>query len=70
MGEVAELKYRAFLSYAHADKAWARWLHSRLERFRLDADLAAKATLPGPKDGKGRVRLAPIFLDRGAPLPT
>lgn len=63
-GAVA-FKYRAFLSYAHADKRWAQWLHRRLEGFALGADLAAKATLPGPVDKAGRANLAPIFLDRG-----
>ncbi len=61
MTDAPDLKFRAFLSYAHADKSWATWLHRRLEGFALDADLAARATRPGPNPR----RLAPIFLDRG-----
>jgi tetratricopeptide (TPR) repeat protein len=59
------IRYRAFLSYAHADRGWGRWLHGRLEQFRLDADLAARATLAGPVDKAGRAKLLPIFIDRG-----
>lgn len=65
MGNAALLKYRAFLSYAHADKGWANWLHRRLEGFHLDADLAKKSRLPGPTDEKGLAKITPIFLDRG-----
>ncbi len=56
MGEVVGLKYRAFLSYAHKDAAWARWLHRSLEGFRIDKDLSAR-----PGVGKS---LRPIFKDR------
>ena len=41
-------RYRAFVSYSHADAAFATWLHRKLEA----------APLP---DGQ---RLAPIFIDR------
>jgi hypothetical protein len=36
-------QYAAFISYSHRDTAWARWLHSALERYRLPRapDLAA-----------------------------
>jgi hypothetical protein len=54
------LKYRAFLSYSHMDTSWAKWLHSRLEGFRIDKDLVGRET------GAGRVpqTLRPIFRDR------
>jgi TIR domain len=54
------LKYRAFLSYSHMDTSWAKWLHSRLEGFRIDKDLIGRET------GIGRVpqTLRPIFRDR------
>lgn len=54
----APLRYRAFLSYSHADEAAARWLHRRLERFRVPRGLrrAAHGTLP--------TRLHPVFRDR------
>ena len=54
------LKYPAFLSYAHADVGWAKWLHGQLEGFRIDRDLAGRKTSRGvvPK------ALRPIFRDR------
>lgn len=51
--ELAAMRYRAFISYSHADDRFARWLHRRLEAFQLPADSQ------GP-----RPRLAPVFLDR------
>ena len=55
-----QLKYRAFLSYAHADQSWGRWLHRQLEGFRIDKDLVGRETALGavPKT------LRPIFRDR------
>ena len=54
------LKYRAFISYSHADTAWAKWLHRGLESFRIDKDLVGRETETGtiPKT------LHPIFRDR------
>lgn len=60
MAETVDFRYRAFLSYAHADTAWAKWLHGRLEGFRVDKDLAGRATPLGPMPKT----LRPIFLDR------
>lgn len=53
-------KYHAFLSYAHADVYWGKWLHGQLEGFRIDRDLAGRETSRGmvPK------ALKPIFRDR------
>lgn len=50
MAETVDFTYRAFLSYAHADSAWAKWLHKRLEGFRIDKDLGGRATemVPAP----------------------
>lgn len=50
------MKYRAFLSYSHADRKLARWLHRKLESYRPPQQLL----LP---DGQSR-RLRPIFRDR------
>ena len=52
--------YFAFLSYSHADRADADWLHGELERFRVPSSLAGRLTANGviPE------RLAPIFRDR------
>jgi hypothetical protein len=48
-----QVRYRAFVSYSHADSGFARWLHRRLETFRL----------PAAANGD-RNRLTPVFLDR------
>ena len=58
--ETAAIKYRAFLSYAHADTAWAQWLHARLEGFAIDKDLVGRDTARGPVPKA----LSPIFRDR------
>lgn len=44
MAETVPFKYRAFLSYSHKDTAWAKWLHARLEGFRIDKDLIGRET--------------------------
>ncbi len=64
-GREDERRYRVFLSYSHADTAWARWLMERLEGYRVPGRLhgrAAPVGLVGP-------RLAPVFRDRDE-LPT
>jgi hypothetical protein len=60
VAETASFKYRAFLSYSHADSGWAKWLHARLESFRLDKDLVGRETSLGPVPKT----LRPIFRDR------
>ena len=60
MAEPIDFKYRAFLSYSHADRKWAKWLHSSLEGFRIDKDLIGRETATG----KIPARLRPIFRDR------
>lgn len=52
------MKYRAFISYSHVDRKWARWLHRSLESYRLPAGLET------PGGGGRRGRLRPIFRDR------
>lgn len=32
-------KYKAFISYAHRDKAFAEWLHKKIERYRIPKSL-------------------------------
>jgi tetratricopeptide (TPR) repeat protein len=49
------LHYKAFLSYSHRDRKWARWLHRALERYPLPKSLRSSG-LPA--------RLAPVFRDR------
>jgi len=60
MAETVAYKYRAFISYSHADTSWAKWLHRGLEGFRIDKDLVGRKTATGaiPKS------LRPIFRDR------
>lgn len=60
MGDISALKYRAFLSYSHSDKGWAKWLHGALEGYRLDKDLTGRETPAGPVPKS----LQPIFRDR------
>jgi tetratricopeptide (TPR) repeat protein len=54
------IKYRAFISYSHADSPIAEKVHRRLERFPIARDLIGRETSIGtvPK------RLGPFFLDR------
>jgi formylglycine-generating enzyme required for sulfatase activity len=60
MPDAISIKYRAFLSYSHADTGWAKWLHSRLEGFHIDKDLVGRETATGPVPKN----LRPIFRDR------
>ncbi len=55
-----DYRYRAFISYAHADEAWARWLHKSLETYRLPRRLVGLQTQLGAVPAK----LAPVFRDR------
>lgn len=53
-------RYAAFLSYSHKDAAVARWLHRRLETYRIPSRLAGGEGEHGPVPA----RLTPIFRDR------
>lgn len=53
-------RYIAFLSYSHLDRADARWLHRRLEGYRLPRSLIGKPGAHGPVPAS----LKPIFRDR------
>ncbi|TFU05995.1 tetratricopeptide repeat protein [Polymorphobacter arshaanensis] len=52
--------YRAFISYSHADKHVATWLHGAVERYHVPAKLVGTETALGPVPK----RLTPIFRDR------
>jgi hypothetical protein len=57
----ANFKYRAFLSYSHADAAVAKRVHARLEGFRINKnDFAGRSGLAAPTPAT----LRPIFRDR------
>ncbi len=51
-------RYTAFISYSHADRAVARWLHRAIEGYRVPRRLR-------PAGAVGAIeRLAPVFLDQ------
>ncbi|HET9638557.1 MAG TPA: TIR domain-containing protein [Allosphingosinicella sp.] len=52
--------YVAFISYSHKDAAVGRWLHRKLEGYRLPKRLAGTQG----EDGEVPTRLTPIFRDR------
>ncbi|MCH9809084.1 MAG: toll/interleukin-1 receptor domain-containing protein [Alphaproteobacteria bacterium] len=56
----ATKKFSAFLSYSHADKRFARWLHHALETYPIDSTLVGRETPLGPVPKS----LAPVFRDR------
>lgn len=60
MHPTTQFKFRAFLSYAHADRTWGKWLHGRLEGARIDEDLVGRETPMGTVPQS----LRPIFRDR------
>jgi len=53
-------RYRAFISYSHADQTWARRLHRALETYRVPTRLVGQET----RKGDVPRRLSPIFRDR------
>jgi eukaryotic-like serine/threonine-protein kinase len=54
------MRYRAFISYSHADEAWARWLMRRLETYRVPPRLVGHDGIDGPIGA----RLGAFFRDR------
>lgn len=56
---MGDTRFRAFISYSHADEEWGAWLQRSLERFRTPKDLARLIAAQGRP-----VRLAPVFRDR------
>lgn len=55
-----QFKYRAFISYSHADEEWAKWLHKSLETYRVPKHLVGRET----EFGAVPERLMPVFRDR------
>lgn len=55
-----QFKYRAFLSYSHADVKWAEWLHRGLENYRVPVPLIGTQGSYGPIPKT----LFPIYRDR------
>ena len=58
--DIKQHKYRAFISYSHADEKWANRLHKTLESYRVPKHLVGQTTSRGPIPK----RLAPVFRDR------
>jgi WD40 repeat protein len=56
----AEFKYWAFISYSHADSAFADWLHKSMETYKVPKNLIGKPS----RSGVVPERLFPIFRDR------
>jgi tetratricopeptide (TPR) repeat protein len=54
------MRYSAFISYNHRDRAWASWLHREIERYRLPHALLGREGPWGPLER----RLPPVFQDR------
>lgn len=52
-------RYWAFISYSHADKEWASWLHSELETYQVPSALVRRKSRNGPIPS----RLFPCFRD-------
>ena len=59
-GAARQFRYWAFISYSHRDAKWARWLHKKLETYRIPGEWlgAPIGDRPIPR------RLFPIFRDR------
>ena len=60
MSDIDGCRYRAFISYSHADERWARWLHRGLESYRVPKRLVGRKT----RMGTVPERVAPVFRDR------
>jgi hypothetical protein len=56
----ANFKFRAFISYSHADQSVAAWLHKAIESYRIPKDVRGT---PG-RDGPIPKQLFPLFRDR------
>lgn len=53
-------RYKAFISYSHADSRWARRVHRYLENYRVPKRLSSENGEAGPAAG----RLGAVFRDR------
>ena len=56
---MTEFRYRAYISYSHADERWAAWLQRALESYRVPARVLSQQT--GKLQSR---RMSPVFRDR------
>ena len=56
-----EIKYWAFISYSHKDKAWADWLHKNIEDYKIPKEFLNKKI---ENDIEIPNKIFPVFLDR------
>jgi len=56
---LTEFRYKAYISYSHADERWAAWLQRALETYRVPRRLSATGA-----GGSCPRSLAPVFRDR------
>lgn len=56
--ESQRFQYYAFISYSHADEKWAKWLHKKLENYKLPNTIR--------KESGGRIPkyIRPVFRDQ------
>lgn len=57
---MAELRYKAYISYSHKDETWADWLHRALESYRVPGKLVGKHS----SGSEIPARIRPVFRDR------
>ncbi len=57
---MADLRYKAYISYSHRDERWARWLHRALESYSIPRNLVGNKT----NAGSVPARIRPVFRDR------
>lgn len=60
MKDLADYRYRAFISYSHRDEKWAGWLHRAIETYRVPRYLVGQQTPMGTIPA----RTNPVFRDR------
>jgi len=53
-----QYKYYAFISYSHEDEKWAKWLHRKLESYRLPNTVVREAPVSIPRN------IRPVFRDQ------
>ncbi len=57
---MAELRYKAYISYSHKDEYWAAWLHRALESYHVPRKLVGHNS----RVGEIPARIRPVFRDR------